>query len=763
MFTPVLATTLLFLLLRSPCIQGNLRWSFGDEFMLVGDYSRRAIYASNIRDISYTRLPLSNPGNAYSLDYDPVRQLLFWTYGGNPGRIQSSRLDGSDAAVVVSTDIREPYGVAVDPSESKVYWSDYYTSLGKIAVVNYDGSGSRTLVSLPQKRPYGVTINPIRRELYWGVQGPGAIQRMSIDALNAEPESVVDTQITYVRGLAFNNEGTKMYWHDDGSNRIESLDLLSGERTLLLTRSGFRGLTWHNEEIYLTETSRDVIAIMNETSRGVRFVGPRTFSNAYDICVVSSLKDPSQWACDFDNFGSNLCGWSQDFQDDFDWLRLPRNISRNSENGPSIGDYSMFINGTTQDAGARANFTSPYTNTVSTTATCLRFAFLMPGVSSHSFLNLYFTNQSFSKLIWLKRGDQGAFWKLARVVTSGLGEGHFIFEGVVGTPERSVIGVDDVQFGPCDDQFDAPKVSCDNGRMEILLKRESYRISAPSQIRFSDSRCYGYAFNSDYVTLSTSFEECGTRIASDEENFFFTNEIEDVSGVMQSFVVNCTVRRRQLVHTSYIAQSSLSVFTEAFGHGNFTIAIRQFTSQNFDVALPEPAPPQQVFEGDTIYLGTTIASMRNLYILNERCWETPSPDPADRSYRDLIESGLAVSRNVEIFDINNSTVKAFSVRAFQFSRVTELTYIHCNVLACQQNDRLESCQTSDRSGPRAKRSSNRKPANGYILSSGPFVVQRNKGMSVSLVTVYLTLSAVLVCIASLVGVILYQRRQINRK
>ncbi|XP_072170511.1 uncharacterized protein [Diadema setosum] len=639
MFTTVFATTFLFLLLRSPCIQGNLRWSLGDEFMLVADSSRRAIYASKIRNISYTFLPFSISGDVWSLDYDPVHQLLFWTYSGNPtGRIHSSRLDGSDATVVVSTDIKAPYGVAVDPRESKVYWSDY-ASLGKIAVVNYDGSGRRILVSLPHKNPYGVTIHPTRRELYWGVQSPGAIQKMSIDALNAEPENVVDTEIQYVRGLAFNNEGTKMYWHDYGTNRIESLDLLSGERTLLLTRSGFYGLTWHNGDIYITEISRDVIAIMNETSREVRYVGPRTFSKAYDICVVSSLKDPSQWACDFDNFGSNLCGWSQDFGDDFDWLRLPRNVSRHSENGPSVGDYSMFINGTTQDAGARANFTSPYTNTVSTTATCLRFAFIMPGVSSHSFLKLYFTNQSFSKLIWLKRGDQGAFWKLARVVTSGLGEGHFIFEGVVGTPERSVFGVDDVQFGPCDDQFDAPKVSCDNGRMEVLLKRESYRVSAPNQIRFSGSRCYGYALNFDHVALSTSFEECGTRIASDEENFFFTNEIEDVSGVMQSFVVNCTVRRRQLVHTSYVAPSSLSIFTEASGYGNFTIAIRQFTSQNFDEALSEQDPPEQVFEGDTIYLGTTIASMRNLYILNERCWETPSSDPADRSYRDLIESG----------------------------------------------------------------------------------------------------------------------------
>ncbi|XP_071481986.1 low-density lipoprotein receptor-related protein 1B-like [Diadema antillarum] len=163
MFTTVFATTCLFLLLRSPCIQGNLRWSLGDEFMLVGDYSRRAIYASNIRDISYTVLPLSNPGYVRSLDYDPVHQLLFWTYAGNPGRIQSSRLDGSDATIIVSTDIREPFGVAVDPSESKVYWSDFYTSPGKIAVVNYDGSGRRTLVSLRLRRPYGVTINPIRR------------------------------------------------------------------------------------------------------------------------------------------------------------------------------------------------------------------------------------------------------------------------------------------------------------------------------------------------------------------------------------------------------------------------------------------------------------------------------------------------------------------------------------------------------------------------------------------------------------------------
>ncbi|XP_071496199.1 ZP domain-containing protein-like [Diadema antillarum] len=580
---------------------------------------------------------------------------------------------------------------------------------------------------------------------------------MSIDALNAEPENVVETRIQYVRGLAFNEEGTKLYWHDDGPNRIESLDLLSGERTILLTRSGFYGLTWHNGYVYLTEIFLDVIAVMNDTSgEGFRYVGPRIFPDARDICVVSYLKDPSQWTCDFDNFGSNLCGWSQAFQDDFDWLRLPRNVSRHSENGPSIGDYSMFINGTTQEDGTRANFTSPYANTVSTTATCFRFAFIMPGVSSDTILKLHFTNQSFSSVIWVKRGDQGAFWELADVAISGLGEGHFIFEGVVGTPERSVIGVDDVHFGPCDDQYDAPKVSCDNGRMEILLKRESYRVSAPSQIRFSRSRCYSYAVNSDYVALSTSFEECGTRIASDEENFFFTNEIEDVSGVMQSFVVNCTVRRRQLIHTSYIAQSSVSVFTEAFGHGNFTIAIRQFTSQTFDVALPEPAPPQQVLEGDTIFLGTTIASIKNLYAFNNRCWATPSPDPADRSYRDLIENGLAVSTNVEIYDINNSTVRAFSVRTFKINRVTDVTYIHCNVLACQQNDRLESCHTSDRSGPRAKRYSNRNPANAYLLSSGPFFIESDKGTSVSSVTAYVALSAMLVCS---IGVILYQRHQ----
>ncbi|XP_072170465.1 ZP domain-containing protein-like [Diadema setosum] len=588
---------------------------------------------------------------------------------------------------------------------------------------------------------------------------------MNIDSLNAEPENVVETQIIAIRGLAFNHEGTKMYWLDYEANRIESLDLLSGERTLLLTRRGFFGLAWHNGDIYLTEIFLDVIAIMNDTSGEVRYVGPRIFASAYDICVVSSLKDPSQWTCDFDNFGSNLCGWSQDFQDDFDWLRLPRNASRQSENDPSVGDYSMFINGTTQFDGARANFTSPYTNTVSATATCFRFAFIMPGASNDTMLKLHFTNQSFSSVIWVKRGDQGAFWQLADVVISGLGEGHFVFEGVVGTPERSVIGVDDVRFGPCDDQYDAPKVSCDNGRMEILLKRENYRVSAPSQIRFSRSRCYSYVVNSDYVALSTSFEECGTRIASDEENFFFTNEIEDVSGVMQSFVVNCTVRRRQLIHTSYIAQSSVSVFTMVFGLGNFTIAIRQFTSQTFDVALPEPALPQQVFEGNTIYLGTTIASLKNLYVFNERCWATPSPDPADRSYRDLIENGLAVSTNVEIYDIINSTVRAFSVRTFKINRVTDVTYIHCNVLVCQQNDRLESCHTSDRSVPRAKRYSNGNPANAYLLSSGPFFLKNDKGISVSSVAVYLTLSAMfmmLACIASLVGVILYQRRRITR-
>ncbi|XP_071496872.1 low-density lipoprotein receptor-related protein 5-like protein [Diadema antillarum] len=164
MFTAAIAATFLFLLFHNSCVHGNLRWSLGEEFMLVADHSRRAVYASNLRNISYTRLPLLDAGSPWSLDYDPVRQLLFWTYPGNPGRIQSSHLDGSDATVIVSTDIRDPLGVAVDPREARVYWSDYHATVSKIAVVNYDGSGARTLVSLPPDRhPYGVAINPIRR------------------------------------------------------------------------------------------------------------------------------------------------------------------------------------------------------------------------------------------------------------------------------------------------------------------------------------------------------------------------------------------------------------------------------------------------------------------------------------------------------------------------------------------------------------------------------------------------------------------------
>ena len=76
-------------------------------------------------------------------------------------------MDGQDRVVLVNSNLVGPYGITIDYSEQKIYWTDGV--LDKIEYCNPDGSGRTVLVVSPGGLGFGVPYSLALEGdyLYW--------------------------------------------------------------------------------------------------------------------------------------------------------------------------------------------------------------------------------------------------------------------------------------------------------------------------------------------------------------------------------------------------------------------------------------------------------------------------------------------------------------------------------------------------------------------------------------------------------------------
>jgi hypothetical protein len=75
------------------------------------------------------------------------------------------------------TGLPEPFGVALDTSGGKLYWTDLQ---GDIRRANLDGTGQQTLVT-GQNGNAGIALDVAGGKMYWADQNTGAIRRANLD------------------------------------------------------------------------------------------------------------------------------------------------------------------------------------------------------------------------------------------------------------------------------------------------------------------------------------------------------------------------------------------------------------------------------------------------------------------------------------------------------------------------------------------------------------------------------------------------------
>lgn len=61
--------------------------------------------------------------HAIAIDYDPVEGYVYWT-DDEIKAIRRARINGNESAMLVTTELKHPDGIAVDWVARNLYWTD---------------------------------------------------------------------------------------------------------------------------------------------------------------------------------------------------------------------------------------------------------------------------------------------------------------------------------------------------------------------------------------------------------------------------------------------------------------------------------------------------------------------------------------------------------------------------------------------------------------------------------------------------------------
>ena len=229
---------------------------------------------STVKDVA----GMSGPGIAYD---DETGYLFFSDYydADTPdGKIWKMKPDGTGLASIV-TGILDPYGVAIDHDNNKVYWADdaehisranldgsslqtelvtieeasmravaidekndklyfYEAWFENLYVANLDGTNPTILVS--GVYGYSLFVDTENNKIYFDDQNSMTLKRANLDGSGVVTIADVDDRVF---GIAIDYEKDKLYWSDRGLGEIYEANLNgTGKVTLATGLSSPRGI-----------------------------------------------------------------------------------------------------------------------------------------------------------------------------------------------------------------------------------------------------------------------------------------------------------------------------------------------------------------------------------------------------------------------------------------------------------------------------------------------------------------------------------------
>ncbi|XP_019632083.1 PREDICTED: MAM and LDL-receptor class A domain-containing protein 2-like [Branchiostoma belcheri] len=244
------------------------------------------------------------------------------------------------------------------------------------------------------------------------------------------------------------------FWYHMWGNTMGSLNVYIQTGPALpsnavWTRSGNQGNQWREAAIDIYNLQYNIVF------EAVRGSDIRSDIAVDDVTLTEGLCNAPVTpgtTCDFE--AADICSYTQDTTDDFDWTRKTGGTGSGST-GPSqdhtlgTGNY-MYTEASGKQQGDVARLLSPQ-QTADPSGQCLQFYYHMYGTQIGT-LNVYAqVGASLGNAVWTRTGNQDDQWHFAMVDVTTTSNYQLVFEGIIGAGVRGDIAIDDVTIsnGPC--------------------------------------------------------------------------------------------------------------------------------------------------------------------------------------------------------------------------------------------------------------------------------------------------------------------------
>lgn len=192
---------------------------------------------------------VSGVGIAYDKANEKIYYSVFSTDEDNPnGQIVKMNTDGS-GSTTIATGITDPYGIAIDSKNKKIYWGD---DAGKVSRCNLDGTGKEDIVTIEDGGIRAVAIDETHSQLYFYEANNNNLYKANLDGTKA----AVILSGYYGYAICVDEQNNKIYFDAQDDNLVSGLYRANLDGTNMLqidnTQSKIYGiaLDTRNKKVY---------------------------------------------------------------------------------------------------------------------------------------------------------------------------------------------------------------------------------------------------------------------------------------------------------------------------------------------------------------------------------------------------------------------------------------------------------------------------------------------------------------------------------
>ncbi|XP_047359021.1 low-density lipoprotein receptor-related protein 6 [Vespa velutina] len=278
-----------------------------EELLLI--VQRNEICKISLDSPDYTNfvLPLSDIKHAIAVDFDPVDEMLYWT-DEEAFAIRRAYLDGSGQENIVTTEVANPDGIAIDWLARNLYWTD--TGTDRIEVARLNGTSRKVLINEDLIEPRAIAVAPELGWMFWtdwNEKRP-KIERSNLDG--SERIILITKDIVWPNGIALDLERKKIYWCDAKTDKIEVCNMDGTDRREVITDNlpHLFGLSLLGDFLYWTDWQRRSIDRAHKLTGGEREVIVEPVPNVMGLKAIHLGQINGTSPCAHNNGGcSHLC------------------------------------------------------------------------------------------------------------------------------------------------------------------------------------------------------------------------------------------------------------------------------------------------------------------------------------------------------------------------------------------------------------------------------------------------------------------------